>query len=389
VSPVFAIAAKDLRQRLRDRSALVLGFVAPLAIAALMSAAFSNADRFHVDLGFASADRGQVASALHDLLTGPRLRSTFTVKEYADATAARRAVRDHDVGASVVVPAGFSAAVTSAHSAQVQVIGGVDTQVAADIARAVVNSFVARVKADRLAVAAAIVSGRPTAQAATLAHRAATMPLPVAITQHDATDRQLEPISYYAPSMGIFFVLFATGFGARGWFLERAGGTLDRMAAAPLRTRTLLLGKALATFGYALASLATTITVSALAFGARWGNPFAVAVLCVAIAASVVALTMLVMAVARTERQGDGLASILTFALVLAGGNFVLSTISPDALRSLALWTPNGWALRGFSDLATGATATSTIVDPVLGIAAFTVVVLALTAIASRRMVQR
>jgi len=33
MSAVLAIALKDLRQRLRDRSALVLGFVAPLAVA--------------------------------------------------------------------------------------------------------------------------------------------------------------------------------------------------------------------------------------------------------------------------------------------------------------------------------------------------------------------
>ena len=37
------IAAKDLRQRFRDRSAIVLGFVAPLLMVALMNAAFSGA----------------------------------------------------------------------------------------------------------------------------------------------------------------------------------------------------------------------------------------------------------------------------------------------------------------------------------------------------------
>lgn len=33
MGPVIAIALKDLRQRLRDRSALVLGFLAPLLVA--------------------------------------------------------------------------------------------------------------------------------------------------------------------------------------------------------------------------------------------------------------------------------------------------------------------------------------------------------------------
>ena len=37
IRTVLVIARKDLRQRLRDRSAIVLGLVAPLGIAALMS----------------------------------------------------------------------------------------------------------------------------------------------------------------------------------------------------------------------------------------------------------------------------------------------------------------------------------------------------------------
>lgn len=57
------IAGKDLRQRIRDRSALVLGFVAPLGIAALMSFAFSGAESFHATLAVADEDGGEVATA--------------------------------------------------------------------------------------------------------------------------------------------------------------------------------------------------------------------------------------------------------------------------------------------------------------------------------------
>lgn len=390
MTPALAIAAKDLRLRLRDRSALVLGFVAPLVIAALMSAAFSKVDNFHVTVGFASADRGAMGTALHQVLTGPQLRDTLTVKDYADPAALRRAARDRDVDAAIVVPTDFTAATTSATGTQVQVLGNVDEPISSVVTRSIVDAFLARVNADRLAVGTAVVDGQPRTDLEKLAHQSAALALPIDVVQQtQAGDRELKTISYYAPAMGIFFVLFAIGFGARGWFLERAGGTLDRMAAAPIGLGTLLFGKALATFGYALASLTTTAVVSSLAFGAEWGNPLAVGILCVAVSASVVALTMFVMAVARTERQAEGLASIVTFALALAGGNFVLSSVAPDALRSLALWTPNGWALRGFTDLGTGATATSVVVDPVLGIAAFTAAVLALTLLASRRMVQR
>jgi ABC-2 type transport system permease protein len=172
--------------------------------------------------------------------------------------------------------------------------------------------------------------------------------------------------------MGIMFVLFAIGFTARSYFIERRDGTLERIGAAPVRQGVVLLGKSLAVFVYSVASLGTLAVVSSIAFEARWGPVLPAAALILAMSTVLVALTALVVAVARTERQADGFATIVTFVLLLLGGNFVLVSQAPETLRQLALLTPNGWALRGFTDLATGAAATSVIrpVLVVLGMAA-------------------
>jgi ABC-2 type transport system permease protein len=92
--------------------------------------------------------------------------------------------------------------------------------------------------------------------------------------------------------------------------------------------------------------------------------------LIVALALTIVGMTALVITVARTERQADGFASMLTFGLVLLGGNFVFIGGAPPLVRSLALLTPNGWALRAFTDLAGGAAWTAA-VTPLLAILAF------------------
>jgi ABC-2 type transport system permease protein len=123
---------------------------------------------------------------------------------------------------------------------------------------------------------------------------------------------------------------------------------------------------------------------STLLFGADWGNPLAVASLCLGVSVSVVCLTALTIALARTERQAEGLAAVVVFALVLAGGNFVFVSQEPPLLRRLALFTPNGWALRGFTDLGTGARGIGVVGAPLLGIAVFSLVVVALTALAVR-----
>lgn len=381
---VLVIAAKDLRQRVRDRSAIVLGFVAPLAIAALMSFAFSGAESFHITVGVVDDDGGSLAAAFIDVLGSPELRDVISVELVDDVTAASRAVEDDDVQAAIVIPGGFTAAAAGGTPQPLEVLTSVDNVLAGEVASAIGTSFVAQVNAGRLSVAAALEAGAPAAELGDLVAAASELRLPVAIDQRPTGSRTLKTISYYGPGMGIFFVFFAVGFGARGWFIEQREGTLERMSAA-VRPSQILLGKGIAVFVYGLASLGTMALFTTLVFGADWGGPLLAAALCIAMMIAVVSLTALVTLAARTERQSEGLASIVVFGLALLGGNFVFVSASPPLLRRLALLTPNGWALRGFVDLATGERALATIAQPIAAILAFSVVIGAMTAVLARR----
>jgi ABC-2 type transport system permease protein len=146
-----------------------------------------------------------------------------------------------------------------------------------------------------------------------------------------------------------------------------------------------LAGKSLATFLFSLTSLLVMTTASALLFGASWGNPIGVVVLSVAMSVSVVALTMIVIALARSERQADGVAAMVTFGLAIIGGNFLFVSQAPELLRRLALTTPNGWALRGFTDLSTGVGTLEAVLVPTLSILGFSIVVALVAVVFSRR----
>lgn len=385
----LVIAGKDLRQRIRDRSAIVLGFVAPLLIATVMNLAFGGAEDFHTTLGVADDDGGAVAAEVVATLRSEGLADIVTVREVGDAAAARRAVEDGDVDAAVVVPAGFSAGVAGDAPVSLEVLTSVDATLAGEVARSIASTFTTELSGVRLSVAAALAGGAPhDAVADVVAAALAARPAEVAV-ERPTGGRELEGVAYYGPGMAIFFVLFAIGFTARGFFLELRQGTLDRMAAAPVRPGAVLAGKALSVFAYALSSMLTVSLFAATLFGASWGSPLGVVALCVAMSAAVVSLAAFVMSVARTERQADTLSSALTFTLALVGGNFVFLGGAPEVLRRMAAVTPNGLALRGFTDLATGAPAGEALARPLLGIAAFTIVVAAASLAAGRRAVVR
>jgi ABC-2 type transport system permease protein len=370
MSAVLAIALKDLRQRLRDRSAIVLGFIAPVAVAALISSAFGSAGSFHADVAVVDLDKGPVATGFTTFVSGPDLANLLTVKPVTSEADARASVAKGDLSAAFVIPKGYSAAVTSGKSQPITILASVDSSIAEQVARSLAQSYTAQIEAVQLSVVSAVAAGAPHTSVGKLAQEASAVRLPEQTVTLPAGTRALTGTSYYAPAMGIFFMFFAIGFGARGFFLERTGGTLDRLAAAPIGPATILAGKSLATFVYGVASLGTVWVVTSLAFDARWGPPLIVLAMILALALTMVSLTALVITAARTERQADGWASMLTFGLVLLGGNFVFIGGAPPLVRTLALLTPNGWALRAFTDLAGGAAWTAA-VTPLLAILAF------------------
>lgn len=381
---VLTIAAKDLRQRLRDRSAMVLGFVAPLVMVTLMNAAFAGAEQFHATLGVVDSDGGPAGAEIVAALESPDLAEVVTLRTFDGPDEARQAVDDASVDAALILPAGLSAMAGGGPAVAMEVFTSIDAELAGEVAHGIATAFTARLAAIRLVGAVAADLGLPPERLAGLVARAATEDAGATAVDRPAADRPLRAVAYFGPSMAMFFVLFSIGFTARGFFIERRAGTLDRMAAAPIRPEAVLAGKALSVFVYALGSLLTMSTVTALAFGASWGSPLGVGLLCLAMAASVVGLAALVMSVARTERQAEMLSSVVTFALALAGGSFMFVGQSPAIMRRLAVLTPNGWALRGFTDLATGVEVWTAVTAPLAGIAAFTAVVTVISVVTGR-----
>jgi len=368
------IAGKDLRQRLRDRSAIVLGLIAPLGIAALMSLAFRGVESVHATVGVVDLDHGPLATAFLDALHQPGLRQIVTARRLDGDAQARRAVRDGSVGAAIVIPPGFSAAATSGRPEPMITVTSVNATIAGQIVTSVTSSFAAQLNADRLSVATASAAA-PGMPPGGLAAEAAGLRIPVPSVTRSLGAHPLKPISYYAPGMAIFFLLFTITFTARSYFVDRAQGMLERMRVAPLHPTEILAGKALSVLVYGVASLGVIAVVTSAAFGANWGDPLAAAVLSLAMVVSVVCLTALVIGLARSERQAEGIAALVVFGLALLGGNFVFVASAPPVMQRLALLTPNGWALRGFTDLATTGGGLGVVVAPVVAILAFSAVV--------------
>jgi ABC-2 type transport system permease protein len=152
------IAGKDLSQRLRDRSALLIAFVVPFVLASIFGLTLHDVDTGQITFSYAlvDLDRGAAARAFVRDVLGPVERGGFARVRVAPTLAAGRAdAEDGRVAATFVIPAGFSSAVGTARPASIRVLGGVDDAIGTLVARSLAQSYAGGIDGVRLAVAAA------------------------------------------------------------------------------------------------------------------------------------------------------------------------------------------------------------------------------------------
>jgi ABC-2 type transport system permease protein len=150
----------------------------------------------------------------------------------------------------------------------------------------------------------------------------------------------------------------------RSLLMERATGTLARLAAAPVRPRTIVWGKLLAIALTGLVSILIVWGVTAAVFGADWGAPLGVLLLCIGATASMCGLGVFLTSFARTPQEAFAASLIVGLLLALLGGNLLPPGALPEFLQVLSLGTPNGWALVGFGRLSLLEDPTSSVLGP-------------------------
>ncbi|MGI8874485.1 MAG: ABC transporter permease [Egibacteraceae bacterium] len=383
----LVIAARNLRARSRDRSALLVAFVAPLVLAGILSTALGGSAGFEPTVAVAG-DSEQADQLAEEVLGGPDLSEVVTVLRVADARAARTAVAEEEANAAIVVPDDLGERLRAGDAVRLDVVRAADSPLAGDLAEGVASSFAARLSVAQSSVALALEEGASVAQLPQIAGAALGQPPAMELAAGDVEVVQANAASYFGPAMGVFFVFFVVALGPATLLRERREGTLARIHAAPVPTLAVLAGTALAVGAMAMASLVTLWAATTLLFDANWGHPLGVVAIFVVLVLAVSGVAGLIATAARTDEQVDGLTSIAAFVLALLGGSFGDVGGLPPPWDGLAQFTPNGWALRGFVDLSAGA-APGDILLPLVAILAFAALTLGIAAPRASRLVGR
>ena len=385
----WLICAKDLKARLRDRSALLIGIVVPLVLAFIFNVIFSGISGSSgvISLGVVDADHGPASQAFtQQVLPAVNRSGLITIRTEASAGQARALAADGTLDAVIVIPAGFSARVQAGQPASMQVIGNVDAGISAEVARSITQAYAAELNRVRLSVATVVASRGGAGDTQALAAQAAATATPVAVSDVSAQTKQLDTKSFFAAGMAVFFLFFTVQFGVTSLLEERSEGTLARLLAAPIGRGSILGGKLLVSFLLGVISMAVLAVATSLLFGADWGNPLGVAVLIVAAIAAAMGIMSLIATLAKNAEQAANWQSVVSVVLGLLGGTFFPVSQAPGVLSTLTFFAPQAWFLRGLGDLRGGSL--SVVWVPVLAMLGFAVVAGGLALFRLRRLAE-
>jgi ABC-2 type transport system permease protein len=423
---MVAILGTELRRRLADRSIIVSSFVAPAVIAAIIGFAFGGSAtvpvvRIGVALDQQSSQAEAVVSAGID---AAGLGSQVEVVNVSSPSALRHQVSSGALAAGVIIPVGFASRtsfgiparpVTSRTagvgpalpglladvtigpgngppSARLTVVSQSTSSVDGQLGQAVAAAISSRLYAGALELT--VVPGPPPTTKAALAVLTARAQ---ATAESRSVLLRLTPLSvgsnhgvigYYGSSIAVVFLFIGAGLGTRAIAMERTGGTLARLAAAPVSSTVVVVGKMIAVFFTALAGLLVLWGETTLVFGATWGSAGGVVLMCVAAALAMCSLAMFLTSLAKDEAQAYAASIVVGIVLGILGGNFFPPGSLPGALRVISLATPNGWALVGFGRLALVNASISGLVGPLVVLGIISAVFMAAAGLRIRRVVE-
>jgi ABC-2 type transport system permease protein len=157
-------------------------------------------------------------------------------------------------------------------------------------------------------------------------------------------------IAFYAAGIGVMFLLF-TASGAAGALLEEAeSGTIDRVLASRVTMTSLLLGKLSYNSLLAFAQLCLMFLWAWAVFKLDlWSHLGGFIVMGVFTSVAVAAFGMLMAALCKTRQQLGALSTLVILIMSSIGGSMFPRFLMPEAMQRAGLFTINAWAIDGFT----------------------------------------
>jgi ABC-2 type transport system permease protein len=384
---IMLILKKDLRRRQRAPLGTVVMLLMPLVLTAVIGLVFGGggddggAEIPRVKLLIADEEGGMGGNLLSGAFSQGELADLFDPLPVASAEEGRRLMDQGEASALLVIPPNFTNDVLDGNPVTLQVVKNPAQSILPEIAVQTVDvlalalNSASRLLGEPLAeIRKMIEQEEGLEESAVLALSSVIytkmnsmggyfFPMPVSVVEEEdaveetvAAEKEEEGgfniFTFILPGLAFMGILFIGEMAMRDVLAEQTAGTLSRALTTPLLPVHFLAGKMAQAFILCLACQALMMISGTLIFGVHWGPLHLVALFTAAAALSVTGLTALIFGLARSERQGSAIASLLIMGMSLLGGSMFPLEMLPGFIQAAGRFTLNFWAIKGFRTLA-------------------------------------
>jgi ABC-2 type transport system permease protein len=385
---IAAIVLNGFRALRRDRGALILAFILPIAFFSIFGAIFGGmgGDKTpRVSVLVVDEDRSAVSDRLVQALlqepsldasTHPKAKKGEPVPPEYTAASAEAAVKRGDTPAALIIPKGFGAHPIalgpggggtpirllhdSSDPVAAQMVGGmlqkvVMTSLPDTMAKVGMQYFehasggLTPQQRDSIESAMSRIPALPSAAAR------AGGPGDTGLVAMDVRDvvgekKQNSMISFYAAGIGVMFLLFTASAAGGSLLDESESGALDRILSARVSMTTLLAGKMAYSALLASAQLTLMFLWAAAVFHVDLFHHLpGFIVMTAATSFAVASFGMLLASVSHTRAQAGAISTLIILTMSAIGGSMFPRYFMPEAMQKVGLLTFNAWAIDGYT----------------------------------------
>jgi ABC-2 type transport system permease protein len=393
---IARVAATNVR---RDRVALAMTFVLPVAFFSIFALVFGQQSRREtrpIRVAVVDDDRSDASRRLMDALrkepglqivesAAPGGAASSAAHVPLDRARAEALVREGAVPIAVVVPAGFAAAFGTfgEPGARVALLADVSDPIAPPMVEGLLQKAGMNAAPDLLA-RGGLAQFERYGGAFTPQQRQAVDELmarlnPSAPPAGEAKDRDAKDgnakeagpvmggliavekvdvlgegksdslVSFYAAGVAVMFLLFSCTAAAGSLLEEVESGTLERLLTSNLGMGRLLLGKWVFLVGLGVAQITVMFVWGALVFHVDlWSHLAGFTAMTFVTAAAAGGFGLVLATLCRTRAQLSGTATIVILMMSAVGGSMFPRFLMSETMQKIGLFTFNGWALDGF-----------------------------------------
>lgn len=315
-----ALYLANAREFLRDRLAVIITLIMPLALAALFGMLFAGGDgSATVRLGLVVEDGGTAGKATAAMLQSGEMAKVLRVT-LGDLESSLGQLRDGDLDVVMVLPAGLSEAVAAGQTAALPVYYDAERQFSSGTGLGLAQSLVSQ--------ANLVVTGAPSL---------------LTMQANSVSGKEVRMTDFYVPSMLGLAMLWLGVFGTAQPLVEmREQQVLRRLGVTPLSRRVVLAAQVAwrVTIGIAQTVLFAVLGALVLDVAPTGINVVLFPLVALLGAVTFVAIGYFVAAISPTSESALAIAQVLNMAMIFLSGSMFQVELLPAVLRPVLYAMP-------------------------------------------------